>query len=63
MEVILDNHYINGMRDAREGYPARSEHPNYQRGYSAQIQLDEITSHGNNGDLLWQKAVMGSATR
>ena len=42
-KVVLDEHYIAGMQDARDGKPAKSTHENYERGYGAQYQLDQIT--------------------
>ena len=41
-EIILDSNYIQGMKDAKEGKPAKSTHENYERGYGDQYQLDQI---------------------
>jgi hypothetical protein len=42
-QVVLDAEYIKGMKDARDGKPAASTNKNYERGYGAQYQLDQIT--------------------
>ena len=44
MTVILDENYISGMRDCRDGNPPSSENENYLRGYGVQYQVNEMNS-------------------
>ena len=45
MEVIIDENYIQGMRDCKEGKEAQSSNHNYLLGYGLQYQLNEMNSY------------------
>ena len=45
MKVILDQNYIQGMKDCRDGKEAQSSNDNYLLGYGLQYQLNEINSY------------------
>ena len=44
MTVILDENYIQGMRDCRDGKESQSSNENYLLGYGIQYQIEEMNS-------------------
>ena len=44
MKAILDQNYIQGMKDCRDGKESQSSNHNYLLGYGMQYQINEMNS-------------------